>query len=258
MKIAIICSCSDEASMNIYSFLKDLIKPLIGSHEVSLHLFDKYSVYLENIDKEVDCDFIIFPTKHQSKSGIHSLSVHTQGNWGDAMLGGRPGKLGVSPACWLKQALILLESKSKSLHYEVIQECTHHGPYLDVPCFFIEIGSSVNEWKNPDAGQVVAQVIIELLKMDIPFYKSAVGIGGLHHTPNFKKIILYSDVAVGHVCPKYMLDNFNEDMLRQALDRTVPKAELVIVDWKGLGSFKEHVKKIIDSVGVSWLKTKDI
>lgn len=258
MKIAIVCSKTDEASSNIYSFLKDRIKPEIGEHEVSLHFMDEDSVYLENIDKELGADRIIFPTKHQSKSGIHSLSVHVQGNWGsEARFGGKPSQLGIAPAGWLKEGLRLLEEKGSDMKYDVIQECTHHGPYLEVPSIFIEIGSSEKEWKNPEAGKAISDTIIKLLEKDIPKYRTAVGIGGLHHTPNFKRIMLESDIAIGHVCPKYMLEEFNREMLLQALEKTVPKADLVLVDWKGLGKHKQKVLDILDSVDVEWDKRKN-
>ncbi|MBC8495138.1 hypothetical protein H8D36_03225 [archaeon] len=255
MKIAIVSSKEDEAGMNIQSFLKDLIKPKMGSHEVSLQIYDKETIYLENLDEELGCDMIIFATKHESKSGVHSLSVHTQGNWGKAGLGGKPNDLGISPACWLKEAMKILEQKAIALHYEVIQEVTHHGPSLSVPSFFIEIGSSVEEWNNPKAGKLLAETIVELLEMDVPTYKTAVGIGGLHHTPSFKKIILNSDIALGHACPKYNLENLDKKMLIQAMKKTVPKAELVIIDWKGVGSYKEQLKEMLE--GIDWKRTKD-
>lgn len=257
MRIVILCSKGDEASVNIHSFLIKLIKLQMGAHEVSLHLMDTESIYMEHVDKELSCDMIIFPTKHQSKSRIHSLSVHTQGNWGTAEIGGKSGELGISPACWLKAAMKLLSKKAENLHYEDIQECTHHGPYLDVPSFFIEIGSSLEEWRNPKAGKMIAETIVELLEMNIPMCKTAVGVGGLHHTPNFKKIILDSNIAIGHVCPKYNLEHFDEKMLLQAMNKTFPKAELVIVDWKGLGEHKERIKKILEKAGVEWNRTKD-
>ncbi len=227
----------------------------MGEHQVKLFLKDKDSVYLENIDQEINCDMIIFPTMHQSKSGIHSLSVHTQGNWGQAMLGGKERELGVSPACWLKSAMKILEVKAQELHYEVIQEVTHHGPSLNVPSMFIEIGSSIEEWTNKNAGKLIAETIIELLEMKIPNYKTAVALGGLHHMPSFKKIIIDSNIAIGHACPKYNLENLDREMILQAMNKTIPKADLVIVDWKGLGEYKEKIKEILK--GIKWMRTKE-
>ncbi len=255
MIIAIICSKDDEASANIHSFLVDRIKDEMGKHQVKLYFEDKDSIYLENIDERLDCDMIIFPTMHQSKSGVHSLSVHTQGNWGEAVLGGSEKNLGISPANWLKAGMKILEVKAEELHYEVIQEVTHHGPDLNVPSFFIEIGSSISEWQNKKAGELIANTIVELLEMKIPECKTAVGIGGLHHMPSFKKIILGDEIAIGHCCPKYNLENLDKEMLAQAMNKTVPKAELVIVDWKGVGSYKEKIKEMLE--GILWKKTKD-
>jgi len=262
MKIDIICSKKDEASKNIHEHLLLVLKShsenQVGEHKVKLHLMEKESIYMENIDKELGCDMIIFATKHVSKSGIHSLSVHTQGNWGSADYGGVKRDLGISPACWLKEGLRLLEKKSADLHYEAIQECTHHGPQLSTPSFFIEIGSSLKEWQNKNTGKIIANTIMELLEMKIPSYKTAVGIGGLHHTPSFKKIVLNTNIAIGHVCPKYNLHALDEKMLMQALEKTEPKANLVLVDWKGLGEHKEKVLELLKKVSVEWKKTKEI
>ncbi len=46
-------------------------------------------------------------------------------------------------------------------------------------------------------------------------------------------------------------------MILQALEKTVPRSELILVDWKGLGDHKERIAEILDSIGVEWKKTKD-
>ncbi|MBR9690787.1 hypothetical protein GOV08_03830 [Candidatus Woesearchaeota archaeon] len=244
MKFAVIVSKKDPAGMNIKKFLDDVI------------VIDDETIFAENIDKEVDADILIFATKHQAKSGVASLSVHTPGNWGEAKFGGKDGEVCVAPANLLKKAMKLLENK-KLEGFEVILECTHHGPFVSKPCMFIEIGSSENEWIREDAGKVIADVIKEIISTEVKGYKSAVGIGGLHHTPNFKKIILKSDIAISHVCPKYSLKSLDVVKLRKAMERTVPKSELVIVDWKGLGEHKQKVVDILEELDVDWKKTKD-
>ncbi len=256
MKIAILCNTQDEASINIHNHLQKMVKPEIGSHQVSLHLIETESIYMENIDEELGIDFAIFATKHVSKSGVHSLSVHTQGNWGGADYGGSPKTLAMSPAAWLKEGLKILVRKAENMHYEAIQECTHHGPDMSCPSMFIEIGSALEEWQNESAGQAIAETIIELLKMKIPKYQTAIGIGGLHHTPSFAKVQLNSNVAVGHVCPKYNLQNLTKEMIIQAIEKTSPKAELVILDWKGLGQEKERIVTLLDEMKIEYKKTK--
>ena len=139
MKVEIIVSKKDAAGMNIAEFLKN--ENLNGA---SLHFMEEESVFCEDIDNEIDADLFIFATKHQSASGVPSLCVHTPGNWGKADYGGKDKELGIAPASYLKAAFLKLVelSKERELNYEVIQECTHHGPFISKPCMFIEIGST--------------------------------------------------------------------------------------------------------------------
>jgi len=158
--------------------------------------------------------------------------------------------------------MIALSKNAGELKYEIIQECTHHGPLLTKPCFFIEIGSALSEWTNREAGEAIAKTIMQVLTVDVPAARAAVGVGGLHHTPNFKDIIINSDIAVGHVCPKYNLAYLNKDMLRQAIEKTEEKVVLILVDWKGLGTEKERimgfVKEVSQELGIRWMKTKEL
>jgi D-aminoacyl-tRNA deacylase len=94
MNIAIICSTKDAAALNIKDSLLNLgfaqNNQKFEDHIVyeyktaKLYTTDADSIYCENIDKRIHADLFIFATRHASKSGIHSLSVHTQGNWGTA------------------------------------------------------------------------------------------------------------------------------------------------------------------------------
>ena len=264
MNFAIIVSKIDPAGLNIKERLLEMEEwqeagefhnyKVFQKDNIKLYTVEKESIFNENIDKEIEADFFLFATKHQSKSGVRSLSVHTQGNWAKAEFGGEDRQLCMSPACYLKEAMKKLEELN-NINYEVIQECTHHGPFLEKPTMFIEIGSTLEEWNEKDPAVIIAKTIFHLFTTSIPEYKTAVGIGGLHHTPNFKKIILNSDIAIGHVCPKYMLEYLDEELIKQAMEKTTPKAELVILDWKGLGQFKEKVKEMTENYNVK--KTKE-
>ena len=244
--IAIITSKQDLAGINIAEELK---KENLEKYNAKLYEIEEYSIDAEDIDKKIQADLFIFATKHESKSGIPSLSVHSLGNWGKAELGGKDSELCICPASYLKEALIFLE-KNNTINYDIVQECTHHGPYIEKPCFFIEIGSVEEQWKNKEAGNMIAKTIMYLLENPPKEHRTAVGLGGLHTTPNFKKIILNSDIAIGHVCPKYNLENLNEDNLKQAIERTLPKSSLIILDWKGLKQYKEKVKQLVENYEV--------
>ena len=79
-------------------------------------------------------------------------------------------------------------------------------------------------------------------------YEPAIALGGLHTCPGFAKIQLGDKYALGHICPKYALDNIDEAMLSQALDSTMPKAFNIILDWKGLGQHKKKVMAAIEEL----------
>lgn len=269
MKFAIIVSKKDEAGLNIKERLLELYdfketgeefegNPVFELNEsVRLYTCEKDSIYCEDIDKQIDADMFIFATKHESKAKIPSLSVHVQGNWGKAEYGGQDKQVCVAPALYLKKALQTLNKLTAGMEFEIIQECTHHGPFLSKPSMFIEIGSDIEQWQNKEAAKIIANTINILISEPVEQYKTAFGIGGLHHTPNFKKIVLDSDIAIGHVCPKYMLEYLDEDMIKQAIERTEPRAELVILDWKGLKEFKKRISEMLEKMDIKVKRTKD-
>ena len=243
---AIIVSKKDTAGMNIKECLENYD---LEKYDTKLFMVEKESVFNENIDEEIDADFFIFATKHKSESKINSLSVHTAGNWTKAANehGGQDRKLCIAPAAYLKMALLKLMELAKDIDFEVVQECSHHGPFLESkPSMFIEIGSSEEQWKNKQAGEIIAKTIIYLLENKPPSCRAAFGIGGLHHTPILTKTMLKTDIAFGHVCPKYMLEFLDKEMILQAIEKTEPKAELGVLDWKGLGKEKTRIKGLLE------------
>jgi len=255
MKIAIVVSLKDPAGLNIkerliegYDF-KTAEQCLEFSKDIRLYTVAEESVYNEDIDKKIDADLFIFATKHESKSKIPSLCVHSPGNWGLAQLGGKDFSLCIAPADHIRVALFKMMKKAKGTDYQVIQECTHHGPYLEKPCIFIEIGSSIERWKDPAAAEIIAQTIMEIAQEQIPKHKIAIGIGGLHHTPQFTSLMeKRPDIAFGHICPKYNLENLDKEMLKQAIEKSYPGNNLIFVQWKGISGYKQKVAAILEGM----------
>jgi D-aminoacyl-tRNA deacylase len=93
-------------------------------------------------------ELIVFISRHSSLSGTPTLSVHTPGNLGEAKLGGIPRRVSVSPANAMIDVLkVMMRLKEKMrLDYEVCYAVTHHGPSLNVPTMFSELGSSSKQW----------------------------------------------------------------------------------------------------------------
>ena len=258
MKIAIIASAKDPAGMKIIQNLLKLKKfpARIGEHDVNIFQREEGIVHLENIDGEIEADIFVFASKHVSRAGIHSLTVHSLGNWNKAEAGGIERKIVPAPAALMKLCLKLLDDKAKDVHYEVIQEATHHGPFLRKPAMFIEIGCSEKSWTDLTAGRIVADVIIEAIQSyNCENGENALGIGGMHHCPNFRKIMLSSDESVSHVCPKHMLEFLDDEMIKEAMEKS--GAKKIVLDWKGLGKEKERIVKLISEMGIEFRRTKD-
>ena len=137
--------------------------------------------------------------------------------------------------------------------FEVSFEVSHHGPLTGVPTFFIEIGSSENEWNIPEAGKLLADVIMELLESigsdegsgngvsvnedpgtgdsgddrtgdGMPGRTMGVGIGGGHYAPRFTDAAMEMGIDFGHMIPGYALKNLDGEMAREMILRSVTGA----------------------------------
>ncbi|MDP7180468.1 MAG: D-aminoacyl-tRNA deacylase [Candidatus Woesearchaeota archaeon] len=261
MKTAIIVSKEDPAGMNIAECLSEYDLDKLNAE---LFIRKKESIFNEGIDEEVDADLFIFATKHQSAKGVHSLSCHAPGNFGKAEAGGKDKKLCVAPAVLLKEAFLKLNEFGERLGHEITLEVTHHGPYLEKPCMFIEIGSDEDNWKNNESGKVIAKVVVDLLERidDImgnsKKYEIAFGVGGLHYGKTFGRRVLEKDIAIGHICPKYQFENLDKEMILEGINRTHEKVDFVLLDWKGLGKEKQRIVDMLNELGLEFKRTDKI
>lgn len=272
MHIAIVISAEDIAGLNIkhhllagYPFKMTaasfdgfpVFETKTSQHHVTLYTIKEAAIYCEQLDKQLPpCDAIIFATKHRSKEGVPALTVHSPGNWGEALLGGQPNKVNVPMPRFLRMGFEQQEKQAAGTHYEVAMECTHHGPSIEKPCMFIELGSTEEQWKNEDGGKRVAAALMELLSTDIPDYDIAFGIGGPHYCPNFVKVMKETNYCFGHICPKWGLASLTKELVLEVMEKS--GATMVILDWKGLGDQKERIVKMLDELKILWKRCDDI
>lgn len=255
--ILIASSVKDVASLNIenqilkHYDLKKTIEKFQGNHlyvadiggkSVKLATLSEELTYAQNVANAfIDLELVIFISKHSSISATPTLSTHTPGNLSQAKFGGIPRRVSISPGNSMRDALkVLMKLKEEfQLDYEVSYECTHHGPSLDVPAMFIELGSSPKQWKDPRAAEVVAHATMEAIsRFGATSVDTVLGIGGPHYNRKFTEMALGDEVAFGHIVPKYAAANLDSEILRQCINRTVEKVEFAILDWKGIRS--EH------------------
>jgi D-aminoacyl-tRNA deacylase len=211
-----------------------------GNEKVKLITLKGESVNAQDLASSFfNLKLAVFISRHKSESGTPTLSVHTPGNLGSANLGGIPRRVSIAPANAMRNALRkmwTLKDEYK-LNYEVSYECTHHGPSLDVPAMFVELGSSPLQWNDLPAAGVVAQAAIEAVK-EFPTRgcKTVLGIGGPHYNAKFTRMALKENIAFGHIIPKYTIAAVDAECLRQCVQRTMEKVEAIILDWKGIRS----------------------
>ncbi|NMB66804.1 hypothetical protein GYA25_01980 [Candidatus Woesearchaeota archaeon] len=255
----IVASKLDLAGINITTQLSQFGK-------FDFYLVDKEIIFTENLDLERinQYDFIIFASKHQSEKKSKTLSLHAPGNWRTADYGGVIGKTCKSSALFQKQLFEKINKISSEFNlkeYNVTLECTHHGPLINKPCVFVEIGSTETEWKDRKAGFVIAKSIYETMNefKENPYNEIAIGIGGPHYCPNFNKIQLNSNIALSHIIPQYVFP-LTEEMVREAIEKTDEEVDLILIDWKGLGNSEQRrqIMEILDKFFLPKKRTSEI
>ena len=180
---------------------------------------EKLHIYAEDIDKEweqqnnEEIDNIIFLSRHKAASGRPSLTVHPIGNWGSAEYGGKESEISGASPKWMT-GLLLKIKENRIPGYDVCFEATHHGPLLEKPTMFLEIGSSESEWEKKEPAEALLNSLLDL-KPAIGI--NIVGIGGGHYTPRFTEAALSHNVCFGHMVANYGVPALNPTLIQKAI-----------------------------------------
>jgi D-aminoacyl-tRNA deacylase len=211
---------------------------------------------------------IIFISRHTSKTGTPTLTVHPIGNFREAKFGGNPKTLVKSSPRLMTELLRILDKNANNAktYHKVCFEVTHHGPYLKTPTLFIEVGSTEAEWKKIKPAEIVADSVLELITKykfeddmpkDIPVL---IGVGGGHYAPRFTDVALAKKSAFGHMIPMYHINkgNIADETLQKAIDKTP--------DVKGIYIHRKSMKKSqvtefrnrFENLGLPTLSSKEL
>ena len=230
----------------------------INGREVKLITLQEETIKAQNLTEQFsDLSLVVFISRHSSQSGTPTLSVHTPGNLGPAELGGLPRNVSISPATAMRDALkaLLRYQVDMCLEYEVSYECTHHGPSLNVPAMFVELGSSPEQWCDMNAAEAVAHAAIEAIaKHGSTQNTAALGIGGTHYNRRFTQMALDGEVIFGHMIPKYALSYVDSEILIQCVKKTLEKVTCAVLDWKGIRS--ENKSELLASLQDTGLSSR--
>jgi D-aminoacyl-tRNA deacylase len=252
-------------------FAKDEEQTNLEDIVVYLGLTKEPLIFLKDLklgESKINPDFLIFASRHTSKTARPAFLVHTTGNWGkEAYFGGDPQALSLSSALIHKAGFISLIEKELPptlSNFSFDMEVTHHGPTtLEKPLIFIELGSSKAEWGIGDAGEFVATVTINTIYNYLKFKKKGVqeiclGFGGTHYAPNFRRLIENTNLAMSFICPKYYIQELNNEMILKMIRNTSEKVDFFLIDWKGTNSAdKKHLIPLLEEFDIPIKKTKD-
>ncbi|MDX1797392.1 MAG: D-aminoacyl-tRNA deacylase [Candidatus Lokiarchaeia archaeon] len=251
----------------VFKLKSDFIK-----NEIYLGLTKEPLIFLNHLkleESKLNPDFLIFASRHTSKTARPAFLVHTTGNWSKkADFGGEPQKLSKTSAILHKAGFISLteqEMPSSLTNFSLDIEVTHHGPTaLDKPLIFMELGSSKVEWIIEDAGVIITKAIFNTIKKYDEYkeknnQKVGLGFGGTHYAPNFHRLIQNKSIAFSFICPKYYIQELNHNLVEQMVHNTLEKIEYFVIDWKGTNSEdKKHLIPLLEEFNIPIKKTKEI
>jgi D-aminoacyl-tRNA deacylase len=250
-KVSIIATVNDVASLKIAREVEKLNLPVF---------FVKNNSSLLRIGSEdlPNSDIYIFLSRHSSSAGEPAFTVHSNGNFSpeEPKLGGIANTLSKTHA---DLQTYLLHSLAYNLppefkHFDVIAEATHHGPLLEKPSIFLEMGSTNEIWESEKAAKNVAKSLEFVLreKSYLKNIPTAIGFGGGHYPIKISQLMVNSDYTIGHICPKYALDFLTRDLIEQMVKNTVSNNPVLfaIFDKKGMKK-KQEIRQILISLGLS-------
>lgn len=237
----------------------------------------------------------IFPSRHSAKSGTPSLTLHPIGvpqtDFDEIPQYG--GKGGDAPppspriSSWWRNLIAMVEGTDLEHQFDLSLEVTHHGPWLNVPSIFVEVGSTEKTWGHIGAATVLAELIAKGIGLDggkeIGVWDEQknsgepviITLGGGHYSPRANKLALNEGVWIGHMLATYALpfikpEDENDspggnwkNSLNVAIESTkkaFPNGKIICsMDRKAFkGWQKQAIRNHLQELNIPLLKTKSI
>ncbi|MDD1705473.1 MAG: D-tyrosyl-tRNA(Tyr) deacylase, partial [Methanoregulaceae archaeon] len=254
-------SSLDPAGKNIRKCIGDLMEdpalphPLpLEYHQLVFHETTTRLNFQDHTDRELGADLIIFLSRHSSEKPLPVLTVHVTGNLGPADLGGIAGSLAVASPPWMRAVLCNLNRNAPE-GYRATYEVTHHGPTeLSTPSFFVEIGSTEEEWTDVRAGRAVALSVLEAKPADTI---NVLGIGGTHYARRETEIALRSRAAFGHIVHSRFASSLSPALLAALVRKS--SANAVYIDKKSIAHHETgRIETCLTDLGIPRLSESEL
>lgn len=269
MKSVIVCSLNDPAGTNIRERLIEGYEfkdngtffdsyPVYENERFHLCCSHKEVIFIDDVESHFGKSKYYFASKHWAESGIPALTAHITGNFGPSEFGGNAGEISMYSPDMLKRYMLELDSIRDKIpsKYQLTLEATHHGPTsLQSPSIFVELGATMKEWKDVETARFIAAAIVQSEKSSKEFRKRTIAIGGTHYPSKFNEIVFGDEeLSIGPVVPKHALQFFTREIFSQLIKKSTEPINLIAVDMKGLGKFKEQVMNVLRDSGMEILR----
>ena len=232
----------------------DVMMTIPGLHITSESLDEAAKAFGMKVDE------VVFMSRHKAASAIPTLTVHPIGNYKAAEFGGRPETLVRSSPASMSQALRLISRYNDTDIFKVSFEVTHHGPYLEVPTYFIEIGSDMTHWPDKHAAEILGRVLEDVHPEKDNL--KAIGVGGGHYAPRFTEMVLGYRIDIGHMVPGYQLEGMDDETvvryIRQASEATGGTKCVYLHKKSFKKSEQRRMEELISSAGFEIVSSKDL
>jgi D-aminoacyl-tRNA deacylase len=267
----IVTSAADNASMNIRARLLERAeweeagafegRPVMRKDDFRMIEVQKMHLTEDLLDERAAkalggrVDVVIFASRHRSEKRIPTLTVHPIGNYSTAEFGGTPGTLCPTSPNLMTSAMRNLRMNAEGLDWDVSFETTHHGPLINSPVFYIEIGSYEELWDRRDAAEAIAKSILDIKDEKNP---EILCVGGGHYAPRFTEVALARKVAIGHMAANYALEALTPEMILQMSAKTCA-AKKVYFHRKGMPkpAYRE-LRERFASCGIAEIRCEDL
>jgi len=248
----------DPAGHNMANFLsKEMTQQgdLFHGECYDLIIIPTPAISADWLEEKYDYDGFVFLSKHAAESGVLALTCHNTGNFSDAKFGGNERQVAI-PSPHLQKAYLqtLKKNQSRFSEFQITIEATHHGPTaLTKPSIFIEIGTTEKQWTDVSLCNSVASLVHQVVSHPIKENPVAICFGGTHYPSKFTNELLEGPYALGTVIPKHALGDLDETLFSHILTQN-KLAKTALLDWRGLGSYKQKILGFLESTELEVIK----